>query len=1480
MHRPDEATLRRFLLGQLSEAEAATVEALLETDPSSVEVLERISADDAFTSMLRGRTAEPPIAPETEELARRLAELLISQDAEQTKTAGEARSESDATFTEPAPADVSTMLSPPQSRGELGRLGEYRILRVLGEGGMGIVFEAEDIRLGRTVAVKVMRPSFAESETARSRFIREAKAAAAIEHDHVVHIHLIAEERGVPFLVMPLLKGESLDACLKRERTLPADEIVRIGREVAEGLAAAHDRGLIHRDVKPANIWLEAPTRRVKILDFGLARGVNPEGGLPSDITQSGAVVGTPAYMSPEQGRGRSLDARSDLFSLGSVLYRAATGRPPFDEPDTASVLMALASDTPDAPHIVNPQVPPALSALIMRLMEKDASRRPTSAREVSRLLSTTLSAEVTDTVELSPATTSKIVRRGGRRWRNAIAAVVALLVIFGIVYSPTIVRVATNKGELEIKFDDREDVEVFITPKAAHVVMDKGKTKERRFELKAGEYEVEFFDPDSGARAFTKEFKIERGGKTIVWATMADVVAARKPKIEPRRIEPLTGPSGSDKPPSKNRFPGELELYETFDDPKTCSLFRGDKDGISYAVDRGLYVVTSAKGASVAAVAGPKLADAAFSVSFRSEGKTTIPFRGRIKHDGARSEYYGLRLEIDVEGKWRVEHTEGTSEPASVTFAHAPLRTSDVVDPNLVAGQWITVAVMHRGPEFEVWLNGKSIIKDRVNDRIGLYEAHKEAVNIVVWPVVEAKPLRLALDHLAIWKLPPVSPLELWAGDTPPPSNLFPGERVFHDTFDDSKASSVFQGTKNKVTYEIKEGKYTVNAPVGSDSMAIDFGPQPADVGFALRVRHWSGLRMRFRDRKTKGPKEAHSWLEFKVNDEGGWSLRQQYEETIPLGKKDGVETKGRTTAFFDVASGPAVNRDLASGKWLFLAGRFVGDEFELWINGTMVKNGSLPKGAPAGETFEPSNAAISLTIEPDQSRIWEIDDVAIWNVRSSANSALSSEFFEIHGATESELKQWFGRLPLGFRPVWIAVRAGAVPAKFDSVALNDPTVKKWKVEIMGDEPNQGDEPWKMNPLDGLRLTAVTPYRSEKGQGAVANWISRNSIAWHSYHGTREHILSHLKTVSENRWRVTSLAALNTGTYDRWRIEYERLPGVPFEYRTDLSATELEASIRDARTKGMLPRIVSAVQNCDPPRFLALFDENAGSIEWDFQFGMSVTEYEKELVARKTRKMYPQCVISFVVDKTVHYSAVWVGKKSSPQQQKADAQREAQAAAWATHHGGTAWLSMGGESRPFKRGDTLPKDSFVTERIDIPSEAKITDAGLSAIAGLTGLRILVLADTPIGNGAVEHIESCIGLTDLHLNDTKIGDDGVVRLKSLSKLRALSLANTGVSNRGVAALRDLKELENLNLHLTSVTDAALADLAKFPALRELWLSRTKVSDKGLAQLNGMKSLRHLTLTGTGVTADGAAKLAASIPNCQIDYDGGTIKPKE
>ena len=243
-------------------------------------------------------------------------------------------------------------LQPSTRPDSLGRIGHYEVLQVLGKGGFGIVFRAFDDVLQRVVALKVLAPAIAATSPARKRFLREARSSAQVRHENVVQVYAV-EEQPLPYLVMEFIPGETLQQRLDRTGPLEAPEIVRLGRQIAEGLAAAHATGLIHRDIKPGNVLIEGGHQRVKITDFGLARAADD-----ASLTQSGVLAGTPMYMAPEQAKGESLDHRADLFSLGSVLYVMATGRPPFRASTTYAVLKRVVEDDPRPIREVIPEMP------------------------------------------------------------------------------------------------------------------------------------------------------------------------------------------------------------------------------------------------------------------------------------------------------------------------------------------------------------------------------------------------------------------------------------------------------------------------------------------------------------------------------------------------------------------------------------------------------------------------------------------------------------------------------------------------------------------------------------------------------------------------------------------------------------------------------------------------------------------------------------------------------------------------------------------------------------------------------------------------------------------------------------------------------------------------------------------------------------------------------------------------------------------
>jgi serine/threonine-protein kinase len=332
------------------------------------------------------------------------------------------------------PIDLE-FLEPSENAASLGRLGPYEVLEVLGRGGWGIVLKAFDTVLHRPVAIKVLAAEYAAHGAARKRFAREAQAAAAVSHDHVVAVYAVDADATPPYLVMAFISGQSLQQRLDQSGPLDLKEILRIGMQTASGLAAAHAQGLVHRDIKPANIMLENGIERVRITDFGLARAVDD-----ASVSQHGAVAGTPQYMAPEQARGEAVDQRADLFALGSTLYAMCTGQAPFRGDFGLAVIRQVSDVEPTPIRTVNPEIPLWLVGIIRKLHAKDPALRFQSAAEVADLFERCLAhvqqpdrqplPRLAD--ELGRQVPGPVTRRSSRRWLAA-SVVVSAAVLGGI---------------------------------------------------------------------------------------------------------------------------------------------------------------------------------------------------------------------------------------------------------------------------------------------------------------------------------------------------------------------------------------------------------------------------------------------------------------------------------------------------------------------------------------------------------------------------------------------------------------------------------------------------------------------------------------------------------------------------------------------------------------------------------------------------------------------------------------------------------------------------------------------------------------------------------------------------------------------------------------------------------------------------------------------------------------------------------------
>src|SRR5262245_6795108 len=468
------------------------------------------------------------LAPErvAEELGRQqVGEETLGENPEENKS-----SEEDLDFLEPS-----------DKPGVLGRLGHYEVLEVIGRGGMGIVLRAFDDKLHRVVAIKVMATALAATSPPRKRFLREARAAAQVRHEHVVDIHAV-EDQPIPYLVMEYVSGETLQQKLDRVGPLETPEVLRLGQQIARGLAAAHAQGLIHRDIKPSNILLEkGADERVKITDFGLARAADDV-----SLTQSGMIAGTPMYMAPEQTLGEAIDHRADLFSLGSVLYTMCSGRPPFRATTSMATLKRVAEDQPRPIREIIPEVPRWLCDIIARLHAKRAEERFQSAKEVADLLGQCIQQLEHPTSAPLPASIAPLSPRGrgaggegqsqratttpfdgsgraNRRHRRlAVASGVLLLVLVGFTLTEatgvtnlraTVIRIFTPDGAVVVETND-PGVRVTVEGDGGLVITGAGLEEIR---LRPGSYRVQA-DRDGKPVPLERNLvEVTRGGRAIV---------------------------------------------------------------------------------------------------------------------------------------------------------------------------------------------------------------------------------------------------------------------------------------------------------------------------------------------------------------------------------------------------------------------------------------------------------------------------------------------------------------------------------------------------------------------------------------------------------------------------------------------------------------------------------------------------------------------------------------------------------------------------------------------------------------------------------------------------------------------------------------------------------------------------------------------------------------------------------------------------
>lgn len=531
---PQKDSLVDFLLGKLENEERERLEHHLSDCSPCIDTVRSLELNDTLEGLTQDvlRRDKSPAGHDSARdsqlisgLIKRLESLPNhGQTPTSSSTADSCRIQSPGSVAEDRAAEVQRLLATAERDGDIGKLGRYHICELLGAGSSGVVYLADDQQLNRPVALKILRPSLGGD--ARERFLAEAQATAKLAHQNIVSIFDVGIEGPLAYIAMQWQPGQTLEQKLENESTLSATEVQQLGTAIASGLAAAHGEGLIHRDIKPANIWIPDGDANAKILDFGLVRVTdeNPQ------LTCTGMIAGTPCYMSPEQSRGESLDARSDLFSLGCLLYKCATGMLPFHSDNALATLQAIQRQHPDHPATRDPSVDRRTGDLTMMLLEKSRHRRPESAMAVAELLAVPTDQWKTVVPEYDVVTQASLESKneaartamktgstGWFRWSVAVVAI-GLLGWAGFLFSPDIIRIVTNQGEIII--DSKvDDVEIEVLQGGERIKLIDTKTNQS-IDIKAGEYQLRPVGKNNSILIDKETLTLKRGGQVIVKVT------------------------------------------------------------------------------------------------------------------------------------------------------------------------------------------------------------------------------------------------------------------------------------------------------------------------------------------------------------------------------------------------------------------------------------------------------------------------------------------------------------------------------------------------------------------------------------------------------------------------------------------------------------------------------------------------------------------------------------------------------------------------------------------------------------------------------------------------------------------------------------------------------------------------------------------------------------------------------------------------
>lgn len=1377
--------------------------------------------------------------------------------------------------TQPPPAaaedaladDSPVRFGPPVNEGEVGTFGRYRVLKLLGQGGMGAVYLAFDQRLSRKVALKVMLPKAAKNAQARDRFVREARAAAQISDDHVVAIHEADEYKGTPFIALQYLEGSPLDQFLKKKGNVSVDQAIRIGMETALGLEAAHKLGLVHRDIKPANLWLEAPKGRVKILDFGLARQANED----AHLTQSGAVIGTPAYMSPEQARGEKVDNRTDLFSLGTVLYRLTTGAMPFKGNSAMAVLTALAVDDPIPVRQLNPKVSEPLAELIHQLLSKSAEDRPKSAAEVAERLESIQKGGVSndkptvskveyvplavsvitedvwagiddhDSTSVSPpqakkkSTVTPALSSPKSKPKNAQKkplgmmiglALAGMLVVGGAV--GIVIKITNKDGSVtELKVPDDAKVEV----NGKNVTPDKPKDQSKLDPLPPwtpppavaiGESPFDKLDPN----AIPKEERFDWQPRELV-----GVIGTHARRQWDFCNALSFSPDGKLAITHHTNIAHDIAVW----DVNTGNLLQTITTNYPRAHESGTFILTDGKRLI--------LAGQGYGYQFFDKEGNLLAEAPLIGPDG-KPIFIGTSKFLCEEGKTVIVLSFDRTQIWSFAIRENSLVFVDEM-------KHVPVPVLSNSPliakENQLYFedNNKlfscSVKNGKFSPKIEL------AVNL---PAKGSVPIAVTPDgsRLVISKMDDLGGAEVWdiTGNIP----KLVHKVGFGHNFNISPDRK-WLVAKNGLAYLYRLDKAEPAEPILLDSTEGGYGEiQFSPNGSRLVLGNNNGL-VRFWDLNGAEPKELSPLDPAKVYMPSNWVSCPQIDPRSSRLMLQPIEPPKMGHQRYQLWDWAATPRQLPSIESPLdaKAGRIFPIRLNRWIQVPAI-HGDRPiryeirdnRWQAFGELFgEPDTSG---TVSPDGK----------WMIQFSG---FRPGEMKLHGwdvSGEPALKWSI--------PCTTKIQRGNQSATVTS-SDNGSVFAVFNNELLLYR-NIGFKP---------DLTDTIPIKNQPGQYRLAISPDGRSLA----HLPEKHDIIEIADISNGKARPLATANKADGSlgYINW-LAYSP-DGKFIAYASNFKIGVLSAKTLKPIYEWKTPGPVHWVGWAPDGRHLVTLNGNR-------------TAYVLRLND-----------LAQVADRKAAEFVLSIGGQ----------------------------IGVDGKKPDIKATIELPKEPFLLTYVILQSNQRITDSTMEIFKGCKNIQTIYLNATGISDAGLVHLKDskqisqlvldqnlnitdvglavfkdCLELSNINLTNTQVSDAGLALFKNRKNILTLNLCGTKITDEGLEHLRESKDLAAFNVADTKVTDVGLAHLKEHRKLVILQIVNTKISDAGLVHvkdcqnmssldlelcpaitdasvelISRFEKLTTLSVKGTKLTSSGVEKIRKALPKCKITWDGGTIEPK-